>query len=106
MNDWFLRQWLENTDTSQAQLGRLTGWDKRKTSFLVNNKQPYGRQDVNEVAGALHIEPFELLMHPEDAYALRRMRDGAIRIAAETRTPWQGIEPEKDDSNRRRRGSK
>lgn len=87
-HDWYLRQWIETLSTSQAELERRTGWDKRKASHLLNGKQPYKRDTVNDAAQALNIAPFELLMHPEEAFALRRMRADAIRIAAEPRTPF------------------
>lgn len=92
-NDWFLRQWMESLHTSQAELERRTGWDKRKASHLVNCKQPYKRDTLNEAAMALHLEPFELLMHPDDAHALRRLRASALQIAAEKQSPWHGFEP-------------
>lgn len=67
----------------QAQLCLATGWDKRKASELVNGKQRYNRDTVNEAAAALNIAPFELLLSPADAMALRRLRDTALAIAAE-----------------------
>lgn len=99
-HDWFLKQWLDHLRVKQAALSRLTGWDKRKTSYLVNGKQPFNREDVNQVCRALSIAPFELLMHPEDAFALRRMRDVALRIAAETTLPWNGAELESGNLDR------
>ena len=92
--DWFLRQWLATLHTSQAELERRTGWDKRKASHLVNGHQPYKRNLVNEAASALNVEPFELLLHPEDAYALRRLRETALRIAAEPRSPFHHQDPD------------
>lgn len=96
-HDWHLAEWLDTLHVKQADLSRLTDWDKRKTSFLVSGKQPYKREDVNDAAFALNLQPFELLMPPDQAMALRRMRDSAITIAAESRssyqaedeTPWQ-----------------
>lgn len=109
LHDWYLRQWLESTHTTQAALCRATGWDKRKASFLVNGRQPYSRGDVDEAALALNIEPFELLMHPEDAFALRRMRRDAIHIAAERRNPWRGFDADTPDDEKgsapRKRGT-
>jgi transcriptional regulator with XRE-family HTH domain len=87
-HDWYLPQWLSSLHLKQADLERLTGWDKRKASFLVNGKQSYKREIVNEAAAALRIEPFELLMHPADAFALRRLRETALRIAADNRVPF------------------
>jgi transcriptional regulator with XRE-family HTH domain len=88
-NDWYLREWLLALSASQADLERLTGWDKRKASHLVNGKQPYKRDTVNEAADALNVAPFELLMHPDDAFALRRQRESAIKLAAEKRSPFR-----------------
>lgn len=90
--DWFLEAWLSATATTQAALCRRTGWDKRKASFLVNGRQEYRRTEINEAALALNVEPFELLMHPDDAMALRRMRRDALHIAAEKNTPWKHFE--------------
>lgn len=84
-HDWHLRQWMRATGTSQAALMERTGWDKRKASFLVNGQQPYKRDVINEAAAALNIAPFELLMHPDDAFAIRRLRESAISIAADSR---------------------
>lgn len=88
-NDWYLAQWLKVLKTSQAELERRTGWDKRKASHLVNGKQPYKRDTVNEASSALNIAPFELLMHPDDAFALRRLRESAIKIAADNHSPFR-----------------
>lgn len=88
-HDWYLADWLETLRIKQADLSRLTDWDKRKTSFLVSGKQPYKREDVNDAAFALNVQPFELLMPPEQAMALRRLRDSAITIAAESRSSYQ-----------------
>jgi transcriptional regulator with XRE-family HTH domain len=93
-HDWYLTHWLRATDMTQARLALRTGWDKRKTSFLVKGRQEYRRQDVNDAAAALNIEPFELLMHPDDAMSLRRLRETGLRIASEKRDPWK---PQKDD---------
>lgn len=103
-NDWFLRQWVETLRTTQAELERRTGWDKRKASHLMNGKQPYKRDTVNEAALALSIEPFELLMHPEDAFALRRLRENALRIASEARNPFRQAPTEEVDSEKRATG--
>jgi len=72
--DWYLKEWLAATNTSQADLVRLTDYPKAKVSDLVNGKQRYNRDILNDVAHALNIRPHELLMHPDDAMALRRMR--------------------------------
>ena len=93
-HDWYLPQWLGTLHVRQAELERLTGWDKRKASFLMTGKQPYKRETVNEAARALNIQPFELLMHPADAFALRRLRETALSIAADNRAPFRPAAPE------------
>jgi transcriptional regulator with XRE-family HTH domain len=72
--DWHLKEWLAATGTSQAELCRRTDYPKAKVSDLVTGKQRYNRDVLNDVAHALNIQPYELLMHPADAMAQRRMR--------------------------------
>lgn len=72
--DWYLADWLKTLQVSQAKLGRLTDYPKAKVSDLVTGKQRYNRDILNDIAAALNINPYELLMHPEDAMAQRRMR--------------------------------
>lgn len=94
MLDWYLKEWLASTNTSQAALGRLTDYPKAKVSDLVTGKQRYNRDILNDVAKALNIGPHELLMHPEDAMALRQLRASARQIV---RVPFGGTagdEPE------------
>ncbi len=79
-HDWYLREWLATAGISQADLDRLTEWGKRKTSELVSGKQRYNREVVNEAAAILHVAPFELLMHPDDAMAIRQMRGAAQKF--------------------------
>ena len=73
MLDWYLKEWLAATNTSQADLVRLTDYPKAKVSDLVTGKQRYNRDILNDVANALNVYPFELLMHPSEAFARRRI---------------------------------
>lgn len=82
-HDWYLKQWLDSLATRQAVVINRTGYPKSKVSKLVNGSQPYDRDTVNDIAAALNIEPFELLLHPDDAMALRRLRASAVQIAAD-----------------------
>lgn len=81
--DWFLADWLASKEMSQADLCRETGFPKAKVSELVNGKSRYNRDVVNSIAAALHVHPYELLMHPHDANRLRQLRETALRIAAD-----------------------
>ena len=81
-HDIYLAAWLKTLKKRQADLCRDLGWNKAKPSLIASGKQQYQRDDVNELAIYLHLEPYELLIHPDDAMALRRLRQDAIKIAA------------------------
>ena len=93
-HDWYFNQWMETLRLTQTDVGRLTGYDKAKMSNLTTGRQRYNRDIINDVARALNIEPFELLLNPADAMALRRMRETALSIAAEPRQPYHTPMPD------------
>lgn len=66
---------------SQADAQRDLGWAKASASTLWNGKQRYTQDLVDEVSTWFHIRPYELLMHPADAMALRQLRETAAKIA-------------------------
>lgn len=86
--DWYLKEWLAATDTTQAELCRRTDYPKAKVSDLVTGKQRYNRDILNDVATALNVYPYELLMHPEDAMAQRQM---AKAVEQFVRIPHGGV---------------
>lgn len=86
--DWFLPEWMGALRVKPVDLVRETGMSKATISDIVNGRTNYYRALVNQMASVLHIEPFELLMHPDQAFALRRLRADAIRIAAEQQANW------------------
>lgn len=81
--DWFFREWLRATNKRQRDIVNDLGWNKGKVSLMYNGKQDYTREEVNELAAYLRIRPHELLMHPDDAESIRRLRAEMIRIARE-----------------------
>lgn len=83
-HDWFLAEWLKATDKKQKDIVKDLDWNKAKVSLMVHGKQAYTREEVNELAAYLNIRPHELLMHPDDAHAIRRLRADMIRLAHET----------------------
>lgn len=83
-HDWFLREWLLATSKRQSDIVKDLEWNKAKVSLMVRGLQPYTREEVNELAAYLEIRPHELLMHPDDAHAIRRLRKEMIRLAHET----------------------
>lgn len=81
---WYLREWMEFRGLSgrgaQAEMMKLTGWSKATMSQLYSGSQDYSPKLVNEAAVALKVEPFELLMHPDRAMALRDVHASAATI--------------------------
>lgn len=80
-HDWYLKQWLRHFGKKQADVVRDLDWNKARVSLTVSGKQQYTRDDVNELATYLNLRPFELLMHPDDAMLLRRLKADMIRLA-------------------------
>lgn len=70
--NWYLKEWMDSLEVSQADMCRRTGWSKATASQLYNNVQDYSPRLVNEAAEALGVRRFELLMRPEEAMRLRR----------------------------------
>jgi len=93
--DWYLREWMAHAKKRQVDLIKDLGWTRRKASELYNGQQPYKREAVNEVSDWLNIEPYELLMTPEEALQLRHLRQAAIAIAAAQKPPLSSTQPAK-----------
>lgn len=64
----------------QSDIVRDLDWNKARVSLMLRGEQPYNREAINEVAAYLNIQPYELLMRPEDAMALRGLRKEAFRV--------------------------
>lgn len=87
--DWHLREWMSHFGKRQAALSNELGWNKSKANFFWHGRQPYRREVVNEISHWLGIEPYELLMSPREALALRRLRQAAAVIVGEGTTPQE-----------------
>lgn len=68
----------------QASLSNELGWSKGRANLFWHSTQPYRRDVVNQVAAWLGIAPHELLMPPVEALAIRRLRETAAQIVAES----------------------
>ncbi len=79
--NWYLKEWMDLLGKKQAFMIQECGWSKATASQLYNNKQDYSPKIVADAARALNVEPFELLMKPERAMALRRQREAAFVLA-------------------------
>lgn len=65
----------------QADLVHDRGWPKGRVSKFFHGRYSYRKEVVNELAEWLQIEPFELLMDPREALAIRSLRTAAAVIA-------------------------
>lgn len=93
-HDWYLKEWLAALGKKQADIVRDLDWNKARVSLMLRGKQPYDRDSLNELAAYLHLKPHELLMHPDDAMALRRLKIAAGQIV---QIPFGGIAGDETD---------
>lgn len=81
---WYLREWMEQADPpkKQVSLEKELGWSRGKANAVWHGQQ-YTQDLIEDVAPWLNIRPFELLLHPEVAMAIRRVREDAARIVSD-----------------------
>jgi predicted XRE-type DNA-binding protein len=97
--DWYLSDWLKTLQVTQADIVRLTDYPKAKVSDLVTGKQRYNRDILNDIANALHLQPYELLMHPDDAMKQRRLK----RVVEDfVEVPFGGVAGDETPEKRKR----
>lgn len=105
--DWYLRDWLDALGVNQAELGRRTGWSKATVSDIYHGRTNYYREIVNQIASALHLHAWELLMPPEEAHRIKRWRAAfeaeQVKLATE-RAPDAPIELSKTVRSLKRTG--
>lgn len=100
---WYLTEWMDTLRVRQSHMIDRAGWSKTTASLLYNRQQDYSPRLVEEASAALNIAPFELLLHPEDAMAIRRMRESAVTIAADRHHAFTSA-PVDDKSGSRKAG--
>jgi plasmid maintenance system antidote protein VapI len=81
IHDWYLKEWLKTLGKKQADIVRDLEWNKARISLMIRGDQQYNRDAINELSAYLNLKPHELLMHPADAMALRKLQTTAIEIA-------------------------
>ena len=87
---------MDTLGVRQTDMQREAGWSKATASQLYTGVQSYSPKVVKEAATALKVLPYELLMRPEDAMALRRLRATAIQIVADNFPRGDKDEPSKE----------
>lgn len=75
-HDWYLKEWLaaKGEHATVAWFEAQTGWTHRIASQLVNRKLRWNRDHLALAAKVLQIAPYELMLHPDEAYHIRRLR--------------------------------
>ncbi len=96
--NWYLREWMDTLEVSQTDLIEATDLSKATISLLCNDQQDYNPSYIRDMAIALKISPYELLMHPDDAMALRRLISDAGRVSDIGRR-LQAVPDRKDGTN-------
>jgi transcriptional regulator with XRE-family HTH domain len=84
--NWYLKEWMDLLKVNQAEMIRRTDWSKATMSQLYNNKQDYSPKIINAASQALNLATYELLIPPETAMALRRLRADALRVVEDAET--------------------
>ena len=92
--NWYLRDWMRTLGVTQADLIERTELNKTAISLLCNDRQDYTPEIVRDMAGALNVATYELLMHPEDAMALRQLRRDALQVVRTTEAFQSPAEPQ------------
>ena len=85
-HDWYAKEWLDHFGKRQASLVNDLDWNKARASLMVRGIQPYDRESLNELAEYLHLEPFELLLPPEQAMSYRALRSTAEQMTGTNET--------------------
>ena len=85
---WFLREWAAQAvpAKTQADAVRDLGWAKATASALFNGDQRYTQDYVDEVSAWLNIRPYELLMSPDLAMAIRAIRSEGLKLVQQVET--------------------
>lgn len=78
---WYLVEWAERLGVRQRDAIEKLGWSKAQASDIFNGKQRYTADLVDEVAAWLQLAPYELMMPPADALAIRAIRESVERAS-------------------------
>ena len=82
MPDWYLREWFATMGLKQRDLVTKLDYQPAAAHALWHSVQRYRRDHIADISALLNIQPYELLMPPEEAMALRRLRSVIAEAAA------------------------
>lgn len=77
---WYLQEWFATQGLKQRALITRLDWLPAKANKVWHGIQIARLDEVAEIADLLNIAPHELLMHPEDAMAIRRLRTAIAEV--------------------------
>lgn len=97
--DWFLHEWFATAGLKQHDLVTKLDYGKNTASRLWHGLQPFRRDHVQDISALLNIKPYELLMHPEEAFKLRRL-EAALKEVAREEAPAAAETADKKPSGR------
>lgn len=101
---WFLREWFGTQGLKQRDLVTKLDWLPAKAYKIWHGIQPFRREEIVEIAALLNITPSELMMHPDEAMALRRLRSAVAEVSI-TPNPAPAAAPEAPAAKPKRTGT-
>ena len=78
---WYLQEWFATQGRIQRDLITKLDWLPAKANKVWHGVQIAKLDEVADIADLLNIAPWELLMHPEEAMRLRRLRSVLEEVA-------------------------
>lgn len=80
-HDWYLKEWFATVGLKQRDLITKLDYQPAAAHRLWHSLQPYRRDHVAEISALLNIQPWELLMPPEEAMALRQLKKAIAGVS-------------------------
>jgi hypothetical protein len=100
-HDWYLRDWFASLGLKQRDLVTKLDYLPNSAHRIWHSLQQYRRDDIETIAALLQIEPFELLMPPDEAMALRRLRSAIAEVTQTDPVPAETAGPTATPARRR-----
>lgn len=78
--DWYLQEWFAALGLIQRDLVTKLDYPTATANALWHGVQRYRRDHIQDVSALLNIRPYELLMPPEEAFAMRRLKAAIAEV--------------------------